>query len=65
VHCKKGLAIFPSPAGMPLTKLSLAMGGTNLIILGQGEFGMVSGLLAGEGKIANLFFTVWAAKCAK
>jgi len=28
VHCKKGLAMFPSPAGMSLTKLSLA--GNNL-----------------------------------
>jgi hypothetical protein len=27
VHCKKKLAIFPSPAGMSLTKLSL--GGKN------------------------------------
>jgi hypothetical protein len=34
---KKGyLSIFPSPAGMPLTKLSLA--GNNLIIHGQEEF---------------------------
>jgi hypothetical protein len=24
VHCKKRLAVFPSPAGMSLTKLSLA-----------------------------------------
>jgi hypothetical protein len=24
LHCKKELAIFPSPAGMSLTKLSLA-----------------------------------------
>ncbi len=24
LHCKKGVAIFPSPAGMSLTKLSLA-----------------------------------------
>ncbi len=37
VHCKKRLVIFPSPAGMSLTKLSLA--GNNLFILGQGEFG--------------------------
>ncbi len=37
LHCKKLLAIFPSPAGMSLTKLSLA--GNNLIIPGQGEFG--------------------------
>ncbi len=28
LHCKKRLAVFPSPAGMPLTKLSLA--GNNL-----------------------------------
>jgi hypothetical protein len=37
LHCKKRLAIFPSPAGMSLTKLSLA--GNILIILGQGGFG--------------------------
>ncbi len=37
VHCKKRLAIFPSPAGMSLTKLSLA--GNNLIFPDQGEFG--------------------------
>jgi hypothetical protein len=34
---KKWLAIFPSPAGMPPTKLSLA--GNNLTIPGRGEFG--------------------------
>ncbi len=37
LHSKKRLAVFPSPAGMSLTKLSLA--GNNLIIPGQGEFG--------------------------
>jgi hypothetical protein len=37
LHCKKELAIFPSPAGMSLTKLSL--GGKNLIIPAQEEFG--------------------------
>ncbi len=36
VHCKKRLAIFPSPAGTSLTKLSLA--GNNLIISRQAEF---------------------------
>ncbi len=40
-HCKKGLAVLPSPAGMSLTKLSL-----------------VSDIPAGDGKMANLFFTV-------
>jgi hypothetical protein len=34
---KKSLAIFPFPAGLSLTKLSLA--GNNLSIPGQGEFG--------------------------
>jgi hypothetical protein len=37
IHCKKRLPIFPSPAGMSLTKLYL--GGKNLIIPRQGEFG--------------------------
>jgi len=37
LHCKKRLAIFPSPAGMSLTKLSLAR--NNFMIPGQGEFG--------------------------
>jgi hypothetical protein len=36
-HCEKMLAIFPSPAGMSLTKLSQA--GYTLIIPGQGKFG--------------------------
>ncbi len=48
-HCKKRLAIFPSPAGMSLTKLSPA--GNNLIIPGRGEFGL------GTGKSLT-FFTV-------
>ncbi len=37
VHCKKESPVFPSPAGMSLTKFSLAK--NNLIIPGQGEFG--------------------------
>jgi hypothetical protein len=37
VHCKKRLTVFPSPAGMLHTKLSLAR--NNLIIPSQGEFG--------------------------
>jgi hypothetical protein len=36
VHCKKELAVFPSPAGMSLIKLFL--GGNNLIFPVQGEF---------------------------
>ncbi len=56
LHCKKRLAVFPSPAGMSLTKLSL--GGNNLIIPGQWEFGTVSDIPAEDGKIANLFYSV-------
>jgi hypothetical protein len=37
IHCKKRFAIFLSPAGMSLTKLSLD--GNNLIIPAKGEFG--------------------------
>jgi len=37
LHCKKRLTVFPSPAGISLTKLPLAR--NNLIIPGQGEFG--------------------------
>ncbi len=37
LHCKKRFAIFPSPAGMSLTKLSLA--GNYYIIPAQEEFG--------------------------
>jgi hypothetical protein len=37
IHSKKRVTIFPSPAGMSLTKLSLA--GNSLIIPVQGEFG--------------------------
>jgi hypothetical protein len=37
LHCKKGLATFPSSVGMSLTKLS--MGGNNQIIPAKGEFG--------------------------
>jgi hypothetical protein len=42
---KKRLAVFPSPTGMSLTKLSLA--GNKL-----------SDITAGDGKTANLFLTV-------
>jgi hypothetical protein len=38
IHCKKArLAVFPSPAGLSMTKLDLD--GNNLIIHGQVEFG--------------------------
>jgi hypothetical protein len=37
IHCKKRLSFIPFPAGISLSKLSLA--GNNLIIPGQGQFG--------------------------
>jgi hypothetical protein len=37
LHCKKGLAVFPSPVGMSLIKLFL--GGNNLVFPAQREFG--------------------------
>ncbi len=52
VYCKKRFAIFPSPAGMSLTKLSLAK--NNLIVPGQGQFGDIP---AENGKIYNLFYS--------
>ncbi len=51
VTVKKRISIIPPLAGMSITKLSLA--GDNLILAGQGEFG--SDILAGDGKIDNLF----------
>ncbi len=51
VHCKKRLTIFPSQAGMSLTKASLA--GNNLVIPE-----LVSDIPAGDRKIANLFYSV-------
>jgi hypothetical protein len=50
VHCKKRFVIFPSPAGMSLTKLSLA---------GNNWQSLVSDIPAEDGKTANSFFTVW------
>jgi hypothetical protein len=50
IHCKKGLSIFLSPAGVSLTKLSMA--GNNYS--GQGEFGKCD-IPAVDGKTANLF----------
>jgi hypothetical protein len=52
IHCKKRLTVFPSPAGMSLTKLSLA--GKSL----------TSDTLAGDGKTANLFLQCTASRPA-
>jgi hypothetical protein len=51
---KKRIAVFPSPGGMSLTKLSLA--GKNLIIPGQRKFGKWHP--GWDGKTANIFYSV-------
>ncbi len=53
VHCRKRLAAFPYPAGMSLTKLSLAR--NNKIIPGQGEWLVTSRL--GTGKSLTFFYS--------
>jgi hypothetical protein len=52
LHCKKELAVFPSPAGMSLIKLSL--GGNNFSFFPPRE-SLVSDIPAGDGKMANSF----------
>jgi hypothetical protein len=59
-HCKKGLSIFPSPAGMPLTKLSLD---ESNLIPGQGEFGKYVTSRLGTGKPLTFFYSVYS--CAR
>jgi hypothetical protein len=53
---KKNFSIFPSPAGMSLTKLSL--GGNNDVIykLFLPRESFVSDILVGEGNIEKLFY---------
>jgi hypothetical protein len=53
---KKRLSIFPSPAGMSLTKLSLA--GNKLIFKPIARESLVSDIPAGDGKIEDLFYSV-------
>ncbi len=55
LHCKKELAIFPSPAGMSLTKLSL--GGKKLNYSRPGRIRSVTSRL-GTGKRPTLFHSV-------
>ncbi len=54
LHCKKELAVFPSPAGMSLIKLFL--GGNNLVFSRpERVWSLVSDIPAGDGKMANSF----------
>jgi hypothetical protein len=50
LHCKKRLAIFPSPVGMSVVTNKLSLVGNNL--------SFVSDIPAGDGKIGNLFYSV-------
>ena len=55
VHCKKELAVFPSPAGMSLIKLFL--GGNNLVFSRPERVWSVTSRL-GTGKWLTLFYSV-------
>ncbi len=55
LNCKIRLAVLSSPAGMSLTKLSLAW--NKLFNPGKGE-SLVSDIPGGDRKIANLFYSV-------
>ncbi len=59
-HCKKGLAVFPSPAGMSLTKLFL--GGNNFIIPDPTRESSVSDIPAawGRGKWPTFFYSAYS-----
>ncbi len=57
LHCKKELAVFPSPAGMSLIKLFL--GGNNLVISRPERVWSVTSRL-GTGKWLTLFYSVVA-----
>jgi hypothetical protein len=52
-HCKKRFEVFPSPAGMSQTKLSLD--GNHLLIPVPSRESLVSDIPAGDRKTANLF----------
>ncbi len=51
LHCKKNFSIFPSPAGMPLTKLSLGGNYDVIYKLFLPRESLVSGILAGGAEI--------------
>jgi hypothetical protein len=58
VHCKKELAVFPSPAGMSLIKLFL--GGNNLVFSRPERVWSVTSPL-GTGKWLTLLYSVMPA----
>ncbi len=62
LHCKKELAVFPSPAGMSLIKLFL--GGNNLVFSRPERVWSVTSRL-GTGKRLTLFYSVGSIQCIK
>ncbi len=54
IHRKKGFSIFPSPAGMSLTKLSLGEN-NDVIYKFPPRESLVSNIPAGDGNIEKLF----------
>jgi hypothetical protein len=62
LHCKKELAVFPSPAGMSLIKLFL--GGNNLVFSRPERVWSVTSRL-GTGKWLTLFYSVCTLRNAK
>jgi hypothetical protein len=54
--------IFPSPAGMSLTKLSLGGNYDVIYKLFPSRESLVSDIPAGDGKMANLFYSVMSFK---
>jgi hypothetical protein len=54
-HCQKGFPIFPSPAGMSLTKLSLDGNYDVIYKLFLHRESLVSDIPAGDGNIEKLF----------
>ncbi len=57
IHRKKRFTSFPSPTGMSLTKLLLGRNNSVMTSLFPPRESLVV-IPAGDGKIANLFFTV-------
>jgi hypothetical protein len=55
IHCKNSFSIFPSPAGMSLTKLSLGGNSLYMTSLFPPRESLVSDIPAGDGNIKKLF----------
>ncbi len=58
MRCKKRLSIFPSSAGMPLTKVSLAGNNHGITKSFPARESLVSDIPAGDGKISELFYSI-------